>query len=247
MSPTIRIFALNFPTMSSAGFDFKQFRVAHDRCAMKVGTDGVLLGAWADVAGARRVLDIGCGSGLIALMVAQRTAARIVGVEIDAAAAAQAAENAAASPWAGRIDIVHADLTDFAPAERFDHVVTNPPFFDEDLLPPDAARARARHTSGLTFARLLREASRLLAPGGRLHTVLPASAYDNFVYYAWEQRLYPYRRTDVVTRRGKPVRRVLLSFEQGREGPVRHDELVLCERGGERTADYRRLTDTFYR
>ena len=75
MSPTIRIFALNFPTMSSAGFDFKQFRVAHDRCAMKVGTDGVLLGAWADVAGARRVLDIGCGSGLIALMVAQRTAA----------------------------------------------------------------------------------------------------------------------------------------------------------------------------
>ncbi len=233
--------------MSSSGFDFKQFRVAHDRCAMKVGTDGVLLGAWADLSGARRVLDVGCGSGLIALMAAQRTAARVVGVEIDPAAAAQAAENVAASPWAARIDIVRADLADYVADAPFDHVVANPPFFEEDLLPPEAARAQARHTSGLTFARLLREVGRLVAPGGRFHAVVPASACDSFVYYAWEQRLYLSRRTDVVTRRGKPVRRVLLGFEQGREGPVGRDELVLCERGGERTADYRRLTDDFYR
>ena len=136
--------------MASSGFNFKQFHVAHDRCAMKVGTDGVLLGAWAGVAGASRVLDVGCGSG----MVAQRTAAHVVGVEIDAPAAEQAIENVAASPWAHRIEIVHADVSDLCPDEKFDHIVSNPPFFAEDLLPPDVARARARHTAGLTFERL---------------------------------------------------------------------------------------------
>lgn len=115
--------------MASSGFNFKQFHVAHDRCAMKVGTDGVLLGAWAGVAGASRVLDVGCGSGLITLMVAQRTAAHVVGVEIDAPAAEQAIENVAASPWAHRIEIVHADVSDLCPDEKFDHIVSNPPFF----------------------------------------------------------------------------------------------------------------------
>lgn len=232
--------------MASAGFNFKQFHVAHDRCAMKVGTDGVLLGAWAGVAGASRVLDVGCGSGLITLMVAQRTAAHVVGVEIDAPAAEQAIENVAASPWAHRIEIVHADVSDLCPDEKFDHIVSNPPFFAEELLPPDVARARARHTAGLTFERLFREVSRLLVAGGHFHAIVPTSAYDAFAFCAWEQRLYPYRRTDVVTRPGKPVRRVLVSFAGGKEKPVLRDELVLCDARGLRTADFQKLTADFY-
>lgn len=232
--------------MSSAGFDFRQFHVAHDRCAMKVGTDGVLLGAWADVVGASRVLDVGCGSGLIALMVAQRTGAHIVGVEVDAAAAVQAAENVSASPWPHRIDIVRADVSDYRPDEQFDHIVANPPFFAEDLLPPDAARAQARHTAGLTFERLLGEVARLLVVGGRFHAIVPASAYDAFAFCAWEQRLYPYRRTDVVTRPGKPVRRVLVSFVEGQERPIQRDELVLCDARGMRSAGFQKLTADFY-
>lgn len=232
--------------MPTRGFDFKHFHVAHDRCAMKVGTDGVLLGAWADVVSARRVLDVGCGSGLIALMVAQRSRAQVVGVEVDDMAAGQAAENVAASPWAGRIEVVCSDIAAYVPPALFDHVVSNPPFHEETTLPPAAGRAVARHTSCLSFAQLLAEVERLLAPGGRFHTIVPASAYADLVRHAAAHHLFPYRQTDVVTRRGKPTRRVLASFAGAvADSPV-HDELVLCEADGSRTEAYARLTADFY-
>ena len=143
-------------------FEFKQFKIYHDRCAMKVGTDGVLLGAWADVSKSNRILDIGCGSGLISIMAAQRSQAYVYGVEIEREAALQAKENAVRSPWASRISIVCEDISNFQDSKGFDTILVNPPFFEEDLLPPDAARASARHTVGLSFATLLQQVSRLL-------------------------------------------------------------------------------------
>lgn len=145
---------------------------------MKVGTDGVLLGAWCDVAGCRRVLDIGTGSGLIALMVAQRNPDTIItGVEIVTEAAVEASENAAASPWSDRIDIVNADFGTFAEsadAGCYDLIVSNPPFFVTDTKSPEAARAAARHGHGLGYADILRRGLPLLAEGGRIALVSPA-------------------------------------------------------------------------
>ena len=135
--------------MSNPFFRFKQFVIDQSRAAMKVGTDGVLLGAWCALRGDEQdILDVGCGSGLIALMAAQRTRdAGIVGIDIDHDSCMQAEENVARSPWAGRVHIAEISLQDFASAtpQRFDHIVSNPPFFLSSLRSPDRARCNARH------------------------------------------------------------------------------------------------------
>lgn len=139
--------------MSSRGFTFKQFHINHNRCAMKVGTDGILLGAWANIDGARRILDIGTGSGLVALMLAQRSSAdvNIMGLELDEAAAAQAADNVQASPWPQKVAIQQGALQQYI-APEFDLIVSNPPYYSHGQDFADAARAQARHTGSLTLA-----------------------------------------------------------------------------------------------
>jgi len=150
-------------------FRFKQFAVRQDRCPMKVGTDGVLLGAWAEVRpGDRRMLDVGTGTGLIALMLAQRSAAWITAVDIDVECATQAAENFAASPWADRLDAVSVAVQRYDPVEKFDLIVSNPPYYVDSLLSPDEGRNTARHAAGLPFGELAAAVVRLLSPGGRL-------------------------------------------------------------------------------
>lgn len=233
--------------MPSEYFTFKRFRIHHDLSSMKVGTDGVLLGAWADVARASRILDVGCGCGLIAIMAAQRSAAHVTGVDIDAPSAAQAAANAAASPFAGRIGIVCTDVRTFCPDERFDCILSNPPFFDESLLPPDPVRASARHTSALSFAALVEAACRLMAPRATLQVIVPATARTAFLTEASARGLWLVRRTDVVTVPGKAPKRTLLHLSSGRpdEAPA-VDELPLCGRDGRRSPEYDRLTHDFY-
>jgi tRNA1Val (adenine37-N6)-methyltransferase len=154
-------------------FHFKQFSVLNDKTAMKVGTDGVLLGAWCDVSGARRVLDVGTGSGLIALMVAQRnTEATIHGIDIDEAAITEARHNFEISPWGARLSAEVADFNHFN-AEKFDLIVSNPPFFSNGVLSPRAARNIARHTTSLTIEALLAKSRDLLASGGAIVIVTP--------------------------------------------------------------------------
>ena len=150
-------------------FRFKQFAVRQDRCPMKVGTDGVLLGAWAEVRpGDRRMLDVGTGTGLIALMLAQRSAARITAVDIDVECATQAAENFAASPWADRLDAVSVAVQRYDPVEKFDLIVSNPPYYVDSLLSPDEGRNTARHAAGLPFGELAAGGGRrAFAPGVR--------------------------------------------------------------------------------
>ncbi|WP_428943802.1 tRNA(1)(Val) (adenine(37)-N(6))-methyltransferase TrmN [Pantoea sp. FN060301] len=198
------------------GFTFKQFFVAHERCAMKVGTDGVLLGAWAPVAGATRVLDIGTGSGLIALMLAQRTgqAVRVDAVELDEQATEQARENAQASPWADRIQIYQGDIRQWSQQceHRYNLIVSNPPYFVPGVECASPARAAARYTADLTHEILLQCAEELIAEEGFFCVILPEPAGNALVDYALQRGWHLRSRTDISDNESRPPNRVLLAL-----------------------------------
>ena len=215
---------------------------------MKVGTDGVLLGAWADVANAHRLLDIGCGSGLIALMAAQRSPADITAVDIDPLSVTQAMENCRNSPFANRISVIETDVREFRPQELFDCILTNPPYYEETLISPDSRRATARHTSeGIAFVSLIAEAKRLMLPDALLQLILPYSATGRFISQCALYNLSLLRRTDVSTQSGKPPKRSLLCFRNNitPTTPL-YDTLILSGSNNSRSEQYIELTRDFY-
>jgi len=198
------------------GFTFKQFFVAHDRCAMKVGTDGVLLGAWAPIAGATSVLDIGTGSGLIALMLAQRTGENVAidAVELDEQAASQAHENALSSPWASRIRIYQDDIRHWTKGceRRYSLIVSNPPYFIPGSECATPERASARYTTDLTHDVLLSCAEDLITEEGFFCVVLPTAAGDRLVELAQQHGWHLRYRTDIADNDNRPPNRVLLAL-----------------------------------
>lgn len=234
--------------MANPYFQFKQFTVWHDRCAMKVGTDAVLLGGWMRVAGARRMLDIGCGCGLIALMAAQRNAeGRVVAVEIDAEAASQAQENVARSPWKERVEVVNADICDFQSEEKFDVIFSNPPYFVNALKCPDKQRSTARHTDTLGFDALMRCAASLLEADGELSVVVPMEAAMELKASAIAHRLYLSRETHVYTKASAPAKRALLAFTPTMPPvPVGIRSLVMYAHPGEWGDEYEEMVSDFY-
>lgn len=203
-------------SLRSDGFTFKQFFVAHDRCAMKVGTDGVLLGAWAPVAGVRRILDIGTGSGLIALMLAQRTAQNVLidAIELDAPAAVQAQENAAASPWTERINVCRGDILQWAKhsTHRYSLIVSNPPYFAAGVACLTPEREAARYTSDLTHEALLKCAEELIAEDGYFAVILPEPAGNALVALSQHRGWHLHLRTDISDNEQRPPNRVMLAF-----------------------------------
>lgn len=228
-------------------FRFKHFSIEDSLSAMKIGTDGVLLGAWADVVQARHILDAGTGTGLIALMVAQRSAqARIVAVDIVEAATEEARSNVAMSQWRERIEVVQHDLRTFDCDTKFDHIVSNPPFFSEPQLPSDLARSVARHTTTFEYDDIVSLAERLLIEGGKLSVILPFDCGARMRSVAFG-RLWLSRQTDVITTEGDKPRRVLMEFTL-QEQPLmpRCDELTIRDARGEYTHKYRQLTEEFY-
>ena len=234
--------------MANPYFKFKQFTVFHDRCAMKVGTDGSLLGAWAEVEHARRILDIGTGTGLVALMAAQRSRADITAIDIDADAAEQARGNAERSPWKERIEVRQMDARKL-PDEwegRFDAVVSNPPYFTEELKSPSASRNFARHTDGLSFEELLRNAAKSLAEGGVFSVVLPAGSAPDFMAAALKERLHLSRQTWVHTKPGAPPKRVLMAFVKGAVLQAEVRRLDIEARPKEYSPEFAELLRPFY-
>ena len=233
--------------MPNPYFKFKQFTVFHDRCAMKVGTDGVLLGAWVQVDTAKRVLDIGTGTGLIALMVAQRSAACVVGTDIDGEAVEQAMENVNASPWKNRICICRKDVMQMNGEEygSFDVIVSNPPYFVEEVRCPDERRDTARHTGNLTFGNLLTAVEKLLTEDGVFSVIIPADVGDFFVSLAAEKHLYIQRKMLVYSKPGAEPKRVLLAF--GRKICAYDTEHLVVELDRHvYSKDYIELTKDFY-
>ena len=233
--------------MGLPSFRFKQFEVWHDRCAQKVGTDGVLLGAWAKADECENILDIGTGSGLIALMMAQRAPkAKVVGIEIDEAAAQQAQENVSKSPFQSRIEIVQSDVRDYSSPVAFDCIVCNPPFFVEETLPDDSQRAMARHTAHLAFLELIEVVSRLISPTGTFNVILPTSSANDFVNQCFMNGLYLVRQCRISTVVNKKPKRVMLSFSKTGKGDYNTETIVLQERDGSRSEAYQKLTEDFY-
>ena len=212
---------------------------------MKVGTDGVLLGAWMQIPdGCKRILDIGTGTGLIAIMAAQRAeTAAVVGVEIDAASASQARENASNTEWSGRIEIIHSAIQDYDPQEKFDIIASNPPYYNATLVCPDSERTQARHTVSLDFGELMASASRLLAADGRFSVIIPTESVGALVAAG---NLHLVRRCDVRTKRSKQPKRTLLEFSPQFTGAPIFEELIICDDSGTHTDQYKALTDDFY-
>lgn len=244
--------------MSNSSFSFKQFTICQEKCAMKVGTDGVLLGAWAPVRNARHILDVGTGTGLIALMMAQRTSpdVRITALEIDPDAAAQAKENADASPWRERIEVIANNFNEYKNEHKFDLIVSNPPYFVESLKCPDGQRNTARHTSDeLNYEILMGHSASLIAPYGIVAVVVPAEVEACVEEAAWAAGLALTHKTSVITKMGKTCKRLLLAFTfAGGQGSRlyelyatrREDVLCMMTPDGEYTTEYKELTGDFY-
>ena len=232
--------------MANPFFTFKQFTIRHDRCAMKVGTDGVLLGAWTDVSHSCRILDIGTGTGLIALMLAQRCPqASITAIDIDAEAVEQAHENILSSPWKDRVEVLLQDVCPFPANQQFDSIVSNPPYFIDSLKCPDSQRNTARHTDTLDAKRLLESVARLLSDNGRFSIILPAEQTDLLIQSAYTQGLYPSRQTAVITRPGLSPKRILMEFQKKKEA-FHPDELIIELERHVYSEGYIALTKDFY-
>lgn len=249
-----------------AGFTFKQFEIQQDRCAMKVGTDGVLLGAWAE--GGQRILDIGSGTGLISLMMAQRfPEAQVWGIDIDPDACMQARENVAASPFADRVGIACCALQDLseehllrgqdekmmekseaakADGMLFDAIVSNPPFFVNGLKNPDSKRAMARHSDSLPFPVLMKGVRRWLSDEGVFSAIVPADVLESFVSEAYCSGLSIVRQCGVKTVERKQPKRYLVAFSKRRAGMMDKCTEIMTDSEGNRSEWYAKITEEFY-
>ena len=233
--------------MANNSFSFKQFTMYHDKSAFKVGTDGVLLGACADVINVKRILDIGTGSGLIAIMLAQRCNAVIFAIEPDRESYLQACDNVSHSKWNNRIKVEHTDLQNFYPdEEKFDLIVTNPPYFKDSLKSPDPRKSSARHNDSLTSEELLAGVSRLLEEHGSLQLILPYVEGNIFIAEAQKYGFYCNNILKIKPLPDSEIRRLILSFSKER---LKVSEKFLTIEHGKRhefTKEYINLTKDFY-
>lgn len=234
--------------MSNNFFRFKQFTVYQDICAMKVGTDGTLLGAWA--AGGERILDIGTGTGLIALMMAQRFPnAIITAIDIDEKACQQAEANFTDSPFAMRISTICASLQDYEKSckeETYDAIVCNPPFFVNSLLCPDDQRATARHASKLKYQELFHGVQRLLTDKGIFSAIIPTNCLPDFEEAAYLCGLNRIKKCSIKTVPRKEAKRVLMSYSKSSEFEYYASEESIDDGKGNRTKWYSDITSEFY-
>jgi tRNA1Val (adenine37-N6)-methyltransferase len=232
--------------MSNDYFHFKQFTIRQDRCVFRVGTDGVILGAAADVSDAETILDIGAGTGLISLMLAQRSEAEVVALEPDKESFGQMEENIRASKWTGRIEAVNLRLQDYSPGITFDLIVSNPPYFTGSLKNPDARKATTRHADTLPRGELLAGAERLMSDKGRFCTILPYAEGNVLIAMAAGYGLYC---IDILKIRPMPtseIMRLVLSFSRKKTKTTERFLTIEHGRRHDFTREYVELTKEFY-
>lgn len=234
--------------MPNTYFKFKQFTISQTHAAMKVGTDGVLLGAWADIANANRILDIGTGTGVIALMLAQRNATALIdAIEIDTPSAKQAELNAEKSPWHGRVSIINKSFQDFVAesSHKYDLIVSNPPYFDQSLKSPFEHRTLTRHNDTLPYDELLKGIASLLAVNGKFCGVFPYTEGNVFVAKAASYGLFCNKRLNIQSKPNRNTLRMLIQLEMEKK-PIEESTLCIHNSEGNYTDEYKQLTADFY-
>lgn len=227
-------------------FQFKQFKIHQDKTAMKVGTDGVLLGAWANCTNANTILDIGTGTGLISLMLAQRNdLSKIIAIEIDDLAALQAQENITESKWSERIQVIQTSLQNFETTKQFDLIVSNPPFFNNTFKGNNDSRNKARQTGSLSFDSLLEKTASLLSKSGKACFVLPFSEKDNFIDLAKSYQLHLNNILYVKGNENTAIKRILVQFSFTASA-IKEDTISIEISRHHYTKEYIELVKDFY-
>lgn len=233
--------------MANHYFRFKQFTIHQDRCAFKVGTDGVLLGAAASVGGAERVLDVGAGTGLISLMIAQRSGAMITAIEPDEGSFSQLVENVSASAWKERIEVINVTLQEYSlSGSKFDLIVSNPPYFADSIRNPDQRKSSTRHNDSLPQSELLAGVSELLSENGMFQVIMPYAEGTVLIAEAALSGLYCVDILKIKPLPSSSVRRLVITFSR-HKGNIR--ERFLTIEHGQRhdfTMEYIELTKDFY-
>ena len=235
--------------MSNKPFQFKQFSIQQNKTAMKVGTDGVLLGCWANIDyNPFSILDIGAGTGLIALIMAQRSNAETIdSIELNDDAFEQTVENFEQSYWGDRLFCYHASLQEFVEEieEKYDLIISNPPFYTSTYKELSEGRAMARHSKSLPYIDLLKGTSKLLSEKGTAAFIIPNSEEDAFISIARENKLFPSRITRVKGTVNSPIKRSLLQFSF-LEKPVEENVLIIEKERHNYTSEYKNLVQDFY-
>jgi len=227
-------------------FQFKQFSITQQHTAMKVGTDGVLLGAWSDALEGN-VLDIGTGTGLIALMLAQRSKTALIdAIELDKVASEQAQENFKSSKWNNRLTVIHSTIQSYQPNKKYDLIISNPPYFINSTKAPNNIRNAARHTDQLSFNDLIYSVKRLLADTGVFSLVLPVEEATLFINSAEKENLFLNRKCLVKPNPTKPVKRILMEFSFIKKDIVLEELTIETKKRHEYTEEYISLTKDFY-
>jgi tRNA1Val (adenine37-N6)-methyltransferase len=233
--------------MANNYFEFKQFTIYQDGSAMKVGTDGVLLGAWANTNNKKHILDIGTGTGLIAIMAAQRNNIAVIdAIEIDTEASKQALENVKRTKWSDRINIVNSSLQDYITDKKYDLIISNPPFFNNSTKAAGKQRTDARHTYSLPHNDIVLFAKKHLADNGVLSLILPVNEGEDFIKFGKENLLYCSKKTFVIPKPDSQPKRLLLEFSL-----QNCDTQIDCftsetEKRHIYTEEYKKLTKDFY-
>jgi len=234
--------------MANTYFKFKQFTINQDHCAMKVGTDGVLLGSYANVENAQNILDIGTGTGLIALMLAQRTNTKITAIEIEKQASIQAKENVENSIFSNQIKVINTSLQDYVKStnNKFYLIVSNPPYFQNSYKAETNQRTTARHTTELTYNELISNSEKLLSKNGTICVIIPKDEEQNLIEIANENNLFVINFLNIKPTPSKPAKRIILTFSKT-EKPLIQSELIIEDKGRHNYSDkYIELTKEFY-
>jgi len=206
-------------------FRFKQFEIYQEQTAMKVGTDGVLLGAWTKVGGAKTILDVGCGTGLLSLMLAQKSNARITAVEIDQNAFEEAKLNISISPWSNQIELIHSDFEQFDTKNKFDIIICNPPFFKGKA--EQSSRSTARQNTFLPFDLLILKSADLLTENGVLSLIVPFEHQSEILKLAEDVQLYVNEIVHVKGNKGAPIKRTLLRLSKDSKGDTKSGGITI--------------------
>jgi tRNA1Val (adenine37-N6)-methyltransferase len=229
-------------------FQFKRFKIIQEQSAMKVGTDGVLLGAWTESINAEKILDVGTGTGLIALMLAQKSDAEITGLEIEKNAATEAQQNAYNSPWSARIRIINKSFQEFAKQtdEKFDVIVSNPPFFINDKRSEDYRLSIARHSDKLPLCDLAGNSEKLIAKNGILTLILPVVSAEKFINKAESHGLFLSKITEVKHKGNNKPHRFLMEFRRKATHPEKGSISIRNTKNDDFTEAYKNLTRDYY-